>query len=192
MAKYSKCWDPICCNAQSPTKEMVALIFLGCSLNLITYQKPREKRPLTAKDCESTCACAPVTKTFWPMGLPRTELLFSVHRIYFIHLRVQRCWKKCGAATQKVCVQSGPAKSRLCGPRFGRWYISRSCLHHTTTGRGKPLVLGREKLLTSLSGSWFVKKRCSQSWTLPVPVSFSILLPSNPFFAIYKHRFLKW
>lgn len=80
MANDSKCWDPVCCNTEFPTNEMVLLILLGCSLNPITYQKPREKRLLTPKDDESTCACAYVIKTFWPMGLPRTELLFHLHK----------------------------------------------------------------------------------------------------------------
>lgn len=40
---------PVCCSSECPTNEMVESLFLGCSLNSIIYQKPREKRPLTAK-----------------------------------------------------------------------------------------------------------------------------------------------
>lgn len=68
-----------------PNKWKFALILSGRTLDSITYQKPREKRPLTAKDCESTCACAHVTNPFSSMGLPGTELLFhGIERISFI------------------------------------------------------------------------------------------------------------
>ena len=50
MAWCSECWEPVCCSSECPTNEMVASLFLGCSLNSITHQKPREKRPLIAKD----------------------------------------------------------------------------------------------------------------------------------------------
>lgn len=65
MAECSKCWDPVFWSSEFQTNEKVALILLGRLLDSITYQKPGEKGPLTAKDYKSPRVCAHVTNPFW-------------------------------------------------------------------------------------------------------------------------------
>lgn len=57
MTKYNQRWDPDGCSSECPTNEMVALIVLGCFVELITKSVQRKDRCLLRLANVSTCVC---------------------------------------------------------------------------------------------------------------------------------------